>query len=125
MILQKIVKKAKKNRETFVAILAQHCRYPFNLTIFSHKKMILISRNFDIFNQNLGNHVPLKVSNFCSFLVDVTDNNEENWEKYLGDKDDAHSSIMIRFPDGNRVTKDIPCSSQFQVRISHFLLLFS
>ena len=62
---------------------------------------------------------------FCSFLVDVTDNNEENWEKYLGDKDDAHSSIMIRFPDGNRVTKDIPCSSQFQVRIFHFLLLFT
>ena len=58
------------------------------------------------------------------FLVDVTDNNEENWEKYLGDKDDAHSSIMIRFPDGNRVTKDIPCSSQFQVRILGFLLLY-
>ena len=24
---------------------------------------------------------------------------------------------MIRFPDGNRVTKDIPCSSQFLVRL--------
>ena len=41
----------------------------------------------------------------------------------MGDKDDAHSSIMIRFPDGNRVTKDIPCSSQFQVRI--FVFFFS
>ena len=40
----------------------------------------------------------------------------------MGDKDDAHSSIMIRFPDGNRVTKDIPCSSQFQVRIFVFFL---
>ena len=59
---------------------------------------------------------------FC-LLVEVDDNNEENWEKYLGDKDDAHSSIMIRFPDGNRVTKDIPCSSQFQVRI--FVFFFS
>ena len=29
---------------------------------------------------------------------------------------------MIRFPDGNRVTKDIPCSSQFQVRIFVFFL---
>ena len=72
-----------------------------------------------------GNHVP-NFSNFLFlFLVDVTDNNEENWEKYLGDKDDAHSSIMIRFPDGNRVTKDIPCSSQFQVRISHFFATLS
>jgi len=52
-------------------------------------------------------------------LFEVDDNNEENWEKYLGDKDDAHSSIMIRFPDGNRVTKDIPCSSQFQAIVGY------
>jgi len=36
-----------------------------------------------------------------------------SWEEYLGDKEDPLSSIMIRFPDGNRVTKEIPCSSQF------------
>lgn len=36
-----------------------------------------------------------------------------NWEIYLGSKEDPNSSIMIRFPDGNRVTKEIPCSSQF------------
>jgi len=36
-----------------------------------------------------------------------------SWEDYLGDKGDPLSSIMIRFPDGNRVTKEIPCSSQF------------
>ena len=38
-----------------------------------------------------------------------------NWEIYLGSKEDPNSSIMIRFPDGNRVTKEIPCSSQFLV----------
>ena len=31
----------------------------------------------------------------------------------LGSKEDPLSSIMIRFPNGNRVTKEIPCSSQF------------
>jgi len=36
-----------------------------------------------------------------------------SWEIYLGSKEDPLSSIMIRFPDGNRVTKEIPCSSQF------------
>merc|ERR1711971_1418731 len=38
---------------------------------------------------------------------------DSNWEIYLGSKEDPISSIMIRFPDGNRVTKEIPCSSQF------------
>jgi len=41
------------------------------------------------------------------------DNDSSNWEIYLGSKEDPISSIMIRFPDGNRVTKEIPCSSQF------------
>ena len=36
-----------------------------------------------------------------------------NGEIYLGSKEDPLSSIMIRFPNGNRVTKEIPCSSQF------------
>ena len=35
------------------------------------------------------------------------------WVHDLGSKEDPKSSIMIRFPDGNRVTKEIPCSSQF------------
>ena len=47
------------------------------------------------------------------FLADNSDNND--WEKYLGNKDDPTSSIMIRFPNGNRITKEIPCSSQFLV----------
>ena len=54
---------------------------------------------------------------------DKEENNEQSWEKYLGDKGDPHSSIMIRFPDGNRVTKDIPCTSQFMV--SYFEILFA
>jgi hypothetical protein len=41
--------------------------------------------------------------------------NGSSWEDYLGNKDDAKASIMIRFPDGKRVTKNIPCSSQFLV----------
>jgi len=44
---------------------------------------------------------------------DMESSNSSNWEKYLGNKEDPHSSIMIRFPTGNRVTKEIPCSSQF------------
>ena len=40
-----------------------------------------------------------------------------NWEEYLGDQQDPLSSIMIRFPDGNKVTKEIPCSSQFLVSL--------
>jgi len=42
-----------------------------------------------------------------------SDTASSNWEIYLGSKEDPLSSIMIRFPDGNRVTKEIPCSSQF------------
>merc|ERR1712228_485180 len=38
---------------------------------------------------------------------------DSNWEIYLGSKEDPISSIMIRFPNGNRITKEIPCSSQF------------
>jgi len=41
------------------------------------------------------------------------DAGSSSWEIYLGSKEDPLSSIMIRFPDGNRVTKEIPCSSQF------------
>ena len=40
-----------------------------------------------------------------------------SWEEYLGDQQDPLSSIMIRFPDGNKVTKEIPCSSQFLVSL--------
>ena len=45
------------------------------------------------------------------------DDDSSNWEIYLGSKEDPISSIMIRFPDGNRVTKEIPCSSQFLVSL--------
>ena len=41
------------------------------------------------------------------------DPGSSNVEIYLGSKEDPLSSIMIRFPNGNRVTKEIPCSSQF------------
>ena len=44
-----------------------------------------------------------------------SEKDDSNWEIYLGSKEDPISSIMIRFPDGNRVTKEIPCSSQFLV----------
>ena len=50
------------------------------------------------------------------FILFAADEAKSNWEQYLGPKEDPHSSIMIRFPDGNRVTKEIPCSSQFLVR---------
>merc|ERR1719468_318033 len=40
--------------------------------------------------------------------------NGDSWESYLGDEDDPKSSIMIRFPDGKREKKEIPCSSQFR-----------
>ena len=43
--------------------------------------------------------------------------NGDSWESYLGDEDDPKSSIMIRFPDGKREKKEIPCSSQFRVSI--------
>ena len=43
------------------------------------------------------------------------DAGSSNGEIYLGSKEDPLSSIMIRFPDGNRVTKEIPCSSLFLV----------
>ncbi len=39
----------------------------------------------------------------------------DDWEQYLGNEEDPNSSIMIRFPNGTRVTKEIPCSSQFLV----------
>ena len=51
---------------------------------------------------------------------DCPSNGTSNWEDYLGSKEDPNSSIMIRFPDGNRVTKEMPCSSQFMVSFLAF-----
>ena len=45
------------------------------------------------------------------FFVD-----DKTWEEYLGSEEDPKSSIMIRFPDGQREAKKIPCSSKFMVR---------
>ena len=45
-----------------------------------------------------------------------------NWEIHLGSKEDPLSSIMIRFPDGNRVTKEIRCSSQFLAIVEYVKL---
>merc|ERR1712029_1279475 len=36
-----------------------------------------------------------------------------SWEDFLGDPNDPKSSIMIRFPDGQREAKNIPSSSTF------------
>jgi len=36
-----------------------------------------------------------------------------SWEEHLGDPSDPKSSIMIRFPDGQREAKNIPSSSTF------------
>ena len=46
---------------------------------------------------------------------------DDKWEDYLGNPDDAKSSIMIRFPDGKRETKNIPCSSTFMVSIQYYI----
>ena len=38
------------------------------------------------------------------------------WTDYLGDEAGEKTSIIIRFPDGKKEKKDIPCSSKFMVR---------
>ena len=55
---------------------------------------------------------------FPTFFSDDSSDTHD-WESYLGNKDDPNSSIMIRFPNGNRVTKEIPCSSKFMVSMLH------
>jgi len=52
---------------------------------------------------------------------DSDDQNEkeevtDTWQQYLGEESDEKSSILIRFPDGQKETKEMPCSSQFKVR---------
>jgi hypothetical protein len=42
---------------------------------------------------------------------------EADWKDHLGDENDAKSSIMIRFPDGRKETKNIPCTSKFMAII--------
>jgi len=42
-----------------------------------------------------------------------------DWEDHLGNPDDPKSSIMIRFPDGKREAKNIPCSSTFMAIIKY------
>ena len=59
-----------------------------------------------------------RVHIFLPFFPDDSSDTHD-WESYLGNKDDPNSSIMIRFPNGNRVTKEIPCSSKFMVSILH------
>ena len=39
----------------------------------------------------------------------------DDWEEYLGSNDEEKSSIVIRFPDGTRESKELPCSSKFKV----------
>ena len=40
---------------------------------------------------------------------------QKTLETYLGSELDPKSTIMVRFPDGRRETKIIPCTSQFMV----------
>jgi len=70
---------------------------------------------FSADNSNSG-PMPASSSNTAENITKVQPEKEDavaNWEEYLGDQQDPLSSIMIRFPDGNKVTKEIPCSSQF------------
>merc|ERR1712018_838024 len=46
-------------------------------------------------------------------------NDDKTWEEYLGNEEDPKSSIMIRFPDGRREAKNIPCSSKFMAIIKY------
>lgn len=41
------------------------------------------------------------------------------WTEYLGDERGEKSSIIIRFPDGKKEKKDIPCSSKFMAIIKY------
>jgi len=41
------------------------------------------------------------------------EDSSSSWEEHLGDPSDPKSSIMIRFPDGQREAKNIPSSSTF------------
>ena len=60
----------------------------------------------------------LNLKRFFSFSdSNKVKENGDSWENYLGDENDPKSSIMIRFPDGKREKKEIPCSSQFRVSI--------
>ena len=43
------------------------------------------------------------------------EDSSSSWEEHLGDPSDPKSSIMIRFPDGQREAKNIPSSSTFMV----------
>ena len=44
---------------------------------------------------------------------------DEDWTKYLGSDDEEKSSIVIRFPDGTRESKELPCSSKFKAIIKY------
>uniref|UniRef100_A0A0K2V1H0 UBX domain protein 7 [Anolis carolinensis] n=2 Tax=Lepeophtheirus salmonis TaxID=72036 RepID=A0A0K2V1H0_LEPSM len=44
--------------------------------------------------------------------VSKTNEPLRKWEEYLGKSDDPISSIMIRFPDGARESKDFPSTSK-------------
>jgi len=46
---------------------------------------------------------------------------QSSWEDFLGDPADDKSSIIIRFPDGQREAKNIPCSSTFMAIIKYVI----
>lgn len=52
---------------------------------------------------------------------DVTEDNR-HWTDYLGSAEDEKSQLLIRFPDGKREKKDLPCSSPFIVSSQPVLL---
>ena len=45
----------------------------------------------------------------------------KDWTKFLGSEVDEKSSILVRFPDGARESKSLPCTSQFKVG-NHFAI---
>jgi len=70
------------------------------------------------FSAENSNSAPLPAISSKTVKTEINTKSEKgdavaSWEEYLGDKEDPLSSIMIRFPDGHKVTKEIPCSSQF------------
>ncbi|TRY70684.1 hypothetical protein TCAL_04831 [Tigriopus californicus] len=55
-------------------------------------------------------------------LDDDDDEKEDrHWTDYLGSAEDEKSHLLIRFPDGKREKKDLPCSSPFIAIIKYIV----
>ena len=65
------------------------------------------------------NDLFLDCSKFKCGIINFTESSQSGdfalWTEYLGDESGEKSSIIIRFPDGKKEKKHIPCSSKFTV----------